>query len=100
MPASRTEGSMDREMFQGGEGFTFAKTELGGEFTANKDGCHDGIAWGDLDGDGCIDLVGIETRNGHDEEDHELIGLHIPSGRVVWRALTGEASRQVSLVNG
>ncbi len=90
---------MDRELFQSSEGFTFGKTELK-EIVANKDGCHEGAAWADLDSDGCIDLVAIETTNGHDESDHELVGLHVPSGRVVWRALTGEASRQVAIVNG
>jgi hypothetical protein len=90
---------MDRQMFPGGEGFTFGRTELR-ELVCSKDGCHDGVAWADLDGDGCIDLVGVETQNGHADEDHELVGLHVPSGRVVWRALTGEVSRQVSIVNG
>ena len=90
---------MNRQVFQGGDGFSFGRTELQ-QLTIHKDGCHDTAAWADLDGDGVIDLVGIETTNGHDEQDHELVGLHVPSGKVVWRALTGEASREVSLVNG
>lgn len=90
---------MNRQVFQGYEGFTFGRTELK-ELAIHKDACHDTAAWADLDGDGVIDLVGIETTNGHDEQDHELVGLHVPSGRIVWRALTGEASREVTLVNG
>jgi hypothetical protein len=92
---------MARETAGTGTGFSWTVTDGGRRFMVGKDAVHDAHAWGDLDGDGCIDLVAIATESGNYEDtDHELVAIHVPTGTVGWRALPGEVSKKVSKVGG
>lgn len=92
---------MARQMASTHTGLPFTVTDGGHRFMVGKDACHDSLAWTDLDGDGCIDLVAIATESGNYEDtDHELVAIHVPTGNAVWRALPGEVSKRVSFVDG
>lgn len=92
---------MARKVQQGSGGFPFTYTDINTHLMPGKDAVHDALAWDDLDGDGVIDLIGISTASGNYEDtDHEVVGMHVPTGNVVWRALRGEVSKKLSLVNG
>lgn len=92
---------MARQMVQTHTGLPFTLTDGGSRFMVGKDACHDSLAWADLDGDGTIDLVAIATASGNYEDtDHELVAIHVPTGNVGWRALPGEVSKRVSMVDG
>src|SRR5690242_22157 len=92
---------MARSTRQGNGGFAFTYTDIDTYVFPPKDACHDTLAWADLDGDGCIDMIGISTASGnYEDNDHELVGLHVPTGNVVWRALRGEVSKKLSMVDG
>jgi len=92
---------MARQMASTHTGLPFTVTDGGHRYMIGKDACHDSLAWTDLDGDGCIDLVAIATESGkYEDTDHELVAVHVPSGNVGWRALPGEVSKRVSYVDG
>ncbi len=92
---------MARQMATTHTGLPFTVTDGGHRFMVGKDACHDALAWTGLDGDGCIDLVAIATESGNYEDtDHELVAISVPTGNALWRALPGEVSKRVSLVNG
>jgi len=92
---------MARKMGSTQTGFSWTITDGGTRFMVGKSAVHDAHAWADLDGDGCIDLVAIATASGNYEDtDHELVAIHVPSGNVGWRALPGEVSKKVSIVEG
>ncbi len=93
---------MGHPMFQNWHGFPFSQTELGSEVLASrKEAAHDTIAWLDLDGDGHLDLIAIATQQGDDDDmDHELVALHIPSGKAMWRARRGQISTKLALADG
>src|SRR5262249_13077900 len=92
---------MARKLVKTHTGFAFNFTDVNTHIFPPKDAVHDSLAWDDLDGDGCIDFIAISTAPGNYEDtDHEVVGVHVPSGNVVWRALRGEASKRLSLVDG
>ncbi len=92
---------MARQMTATHTGLPFTLTDGGPRFMPGKDAVHDSMAWHDLDGDGVLDLIAIATQSGNYEDtDHELVAIHLPSGNVGWRALPGEVSKKVSIVEG
>ena len=92
---------MARQMATTNTGLPFNVTDGGHRFMVGGDACHASLAWTDLDGDGCIDLVAIATESGNYEDtDHELVAIHVPTGNVGWRALPGEVSKRVAFVDG
>ncbi len=92
---------MAQQFFKNDYGFSFARTDLNAEVLVGQETAHDSIAWLDLDGDGHIDLIAITTQQGEEEDtDHELVALQIPTGKALWRALNGEVSQKVAVVDG
>lgn len=93
---------MARNTVQHHSGFTFNYTDLNQNVFPPKDGCvADSMAWEDLDGDGCIDFACIGTASGdYEDTDHEVVGIHVPSGNRLWTALRGEASKKLGLCGG
>src|SRR6185436_779290 len=98
MPASGGT-AMARSMGSTHTGFSWTITDGGNKFMVGKDGVQDGHAWADLDGDGCIDLIAIASEScNYEDTDHELVAIHVPSGNVGWRALPGEVSKKISMI--
>jgi hypothetical protein len=79
--------------------YPYAQTELSLHLIVGKNACPDSIAVDDLDGDGVPDLVALESP-GFDMVTQEVVALHAPSRRVVWRALKGQPASKLALVNG
>ena len=80
------------------EGFTDTRTELG-QVIVGKDSCPESLVVADLDGDGFGDLVAIESP-GYDYESQELVALHGPTGKIVWRAGKGQLGKRLALSDG
>jgi hypothetical protein len=80
------------------EGFTYMRTEAD-NLIVGKDAYPEAIAVADLDGDGWADYVAIESP-GYNYETMELIAVHGPTGRVVWRAGKGQIGKRVVLSAG
>jgi hypothetical protein len=88
-------------MVTGEGGFSYNKTDVAGHLVLNKEEVHDSLAWGDIDGDGQLDFVGIESQSASREDDDlELVAVHGATGNILWRALNGEASDALSLADG
>src|SRR5262249_28226190 len=98
----RSLAAMARQVLQGDGGFSYNKTDVAGHLVlGRKDDVHDSLVWTDIDGDGMVDFVGIESAAAvREDDDHELVAVHGGTGNIMWRALTGEVSDAISLVDG
>jgi hypothetical protein len=79
--------------------FPYAQTELSLHVIVGKSACPDSIVVEDLDGDGVPELVALESP-GFDMQQQEVCALHLPSRRVVWRALKGQGASKLAFANG
>jgi len=93
---------MTRRTVERENGFSYNYTDLNSHVFPPKRECiKDAMVWEDLDGDGCIDFICIGTESGdYEDDDHEVVAIHTPTGNRIWTALKGEASKKLSLING
>ncbi len=91
-----------RAAVTGEGGFSFNETDVAGHLVSGLHGaCHDAIAWLDIDGDGQLDFIGIESAAANrEDDDHDLVAVHGPSGSIIWRGLTGEVSDALAVCDG